>query len=93
MHGSPGRSEYKVPTSSDPTFTSYTPEQAQAYAQARLSYPRELYEIVINHHKRTGGQLTVLVDIGCGPGLLGVLHETWLVTLRGWRLDWTRASK
>ncbi|EED17405.1 conserved hypothetical protein [Talaromyces stipitatus ATCC 10500] len=53
---------------SDLTFTTYTATQAQTYAQTRLSYPRKLYDTVINHHTSTGGNLNVLADVGCGPG-------------------------
>jgi ubiquinone/menaquinone biosynthesis C-methylase UbiE len=55
-------------SSLDPTFSSYTKPQAQKYAQARLSYPSQLYETIVTHHTQTGGQLDTLVDVGCGPG-------------------------
>ncbi|OKL60834.1 hypothetical protein UA08_03753 [Talaromyces atroroseus] len=58
-----------MPTAqSDPTFTNYTRSQAQGYLKNRLSYPKKLYETIINFHTSTGGQLDVLADIGCGPG-------------------------
>lgn len=55
-------------TNADPTFRNYTNEQAKIYAAHRLSYPPKLYEIVINHHKKTGGQFNLVLDLGCGPG-------------------------
>ncbi|CRG87810.1 hypothetical protein PISL3812_04831 [Talaromyces islandicus] len=55
-------------SSLDPTFSSYTKSQAQKYAQARLSYPSQLYDTIITHHTQTGGQLGTLADVGCGPG-------------------------
>ena len=57
-----------MPSISDPTFTTFTRTQAQSYAQNRLSYPKELYETIIEYHTSTGGQLNVLADVGCGPG-------------------------
>lgn len=53
---------------SDPTFRRYTDDQAKVYAAQRLSYPSELYEAILAHHSATGGQLGLLVDVGCGPG-------------------------
>lgn len=52
----------------DPTFRSYSAEEAKKYATHRLSYPEELYNKVIEHHKATGGQFNILFDVGCGPG-------------------------
>ncbi|PWY77003.1 hypothetical protein BO70DRAFT_388390 [Aspergillus heteromorphus CBS 117.55] len=53
---------------SDPTFRNYTSTQAQKYAEARTSYPKELYDIVLRHHEQTGGTFHTLLDVGCGPG-------------------------
>ena len=53
---------------SDPTFRSYNSEQAKVYASQRLSYPELLYSAVLSHHSSTGGQLGLLLDVGCGPG-------------------------
>ncbi|KAM0142673.1 hypothetical protein ACHAP3_001779 [Botrytis cinerea] len=53
---------------SDPTFRNYTSKQAATYAAHRLSYPAKLYETVINHHEKTGGQFNRVLDLGCGPG-------------------------
>lgn len=61
---------YKIMASipHDPTFRSYTAEEAKAYATHRLSYPQELYNEILNYHASTGGQFGLLFDIGCGPG-------------------------
>ncbi|KAK3312821.1 S-adenosyl-L-methionine-dependent methyltransferase [Apodospora peruviana] len=56
-------------TTTEKTFTAYTPEQAKGYVQARLNYHPNVYQAVLNHHTSTGGKLTTLLDIGCGPGL------------------------
>ncbi|TGO89911.1 hypothetical protein BPOR_0087g00030 [Botrytis porri] len=53
---------------SDPTFRNYTSQQAATYAAHRLSYPSKLYETVITHHQKTGGQFHLVLDLGCGPG-------------------------
>lgn len=53
---------------SDPTFRNYDPEQAQKYAESRLSYPAPLYDAIINFHTQSKGRSHVLADIGCGPG-------------------------
>ena len=53
---------------SDPTFRNYDRSQAKQYAESRLSYPSELYNIVLRHHAQTGGQFNTLLDVGCGPG-------------------------
>jgi len=53
---------------SDPTFRSYTAEQAKYYGSQRLSYAAALYDLVLNHHAATGGQFGLTVDVGCGPG-------------------------
>ncbi|KAL3458256.1 S-adenosyl-L-methionine-dependent methyltransferase [Aspergillus heterothallicus] len=51
------------------TFRSYTAEQGKTYVQNRLDYHPNLYNTVRTHHTSTGGQLDLLLDIGCGPGL------------------------
>jgi len=53
---------------SDPTFRSYSSEQAKIYATHRLSYAQALYETVLNHHSATAGHFGLLLDVGCGPG-------------------------
>src|SRR5271156_2446026 len=55
-------------TSTDPTFRSYNATQAQSYSQGRGSYPDELVRVICDHHARTGGLFTQLLDVGCGPG-------------------------
>ncbi|TEY40325.1 hypothetical protein BOTCAL_0438g00040 [Botryotinia calthae] len=54
--------------SSDPTFRNYTSKQAATYATHRLSYPAKLYETVVNHHEKTGGQFNRVLDLRYGPG-------------------------
>lgn len=56
------------PTPKDPTFRSYSAEQAKAYATHRLSYEPAIYDTVLNFHSETGGQFGLLLDVGCGPG-------------------------
>lgn len=59
----------RVPSKpNDPTFRSYSTEQAKVYASQRLSYPEVLYNAVLEHHASTGGQFGLLLDVGCGPG-------------------------
>jgi SAM-dependent methyltransferase len=53
---------------SDPTFRSYTKEQGITYAQSRGGYPPKLYQLVMDRHLSTGGQLNYILDVGCGPG-------------------------
>jgi trans-aconitate 3-methyltransferase len=53
---------------SDPTFRSYTAEQAKTYASRRLSYPHAFYDAILSRHSATGGQFNLLLDVGCGPG-------------------------
>jgi SAM-dependent methyltransferase len=50
------------------TFRSFTPEQSANYAANRLDYYPRLYNILLNHHQSTGGQLNTVLDVGCGPG-------------------------
>lgn len=56
------------PTPKETTFSSYNAAQGKAYASVRPDYHPELYQLIIDHHKTTGGQLDTLIDIGCGPG-------------------------
>lgn len=55
-------------SASDPTFRNYTSAQAAAYVASRVSYRDALYEEIIAYHKKTGGFLDRLLDVGCGPG-------------------------
>jgi trans-aconitate 3-methyltransferase len=57
-----------APFSSEKTFRSYTHEQGATYAQNRRGYHPNLYQIILDHHTSTGGQLTTILDVGCGPG-------------------------
>ncbi|OAX78949.1 hypothetical protein ACJ72_06740 [Emergomyces africanus] len=50
------------------TFRSYTPGQGSTYAQSRPGYDPEIYQLVVDHHTSTGGQLGTILDVGCGPG-------------------------
>lgn len=50
------------------TFKAYTPSQGKAYAKGRRDYHPSLYRGVMDKHTTTGGQLTTLLDVGCGPG-------------------------
>jgi SAM-dependent methyltransferase len=53
---------------SDPTFRSYSSEQAKFYSSQRFSYDPAIYDVVLDYHSTTGGQLGLVLDIGCGPG-------------------------
>ncbi|OCL01852.1 methyltransferase domain-containing protein [Glonium stellatum] len=59
---------HPAPFSPEKTFRSYTHEQGAKYAQRRPSYHPNLYQTIIDHHTSTGGQLDILLDVGCGPG-------------------------
>jgi SAM-dependent methyltransferase len=50
------------------TFSSYTPDQGKIYAEARRDYHPNLYQQIIARHSTFSGQLTTLLDVGCGPG-------------------------
>jgi ubiquinone/menaquinone biosynthesis C-methylase UbiE len=52
----------------DPTFRSYTSDQAKLYASGRPSYGSAVYDLILKHHSETGGQFNLLLDLGCGPG-------------------------
>lgn len=53
---------------SDPTFRLYSAADAKTYATHRLSYSQALYDTVLKHHTKTGGDCGLLLDVGCGPG-------------------------
>lgn len=55
-------------TVSDPTFRSYSADEAKVYATNRLSYSEALYNVILQHHASTGGKFNLLLDVGCGPG-------------------------
>jgi SAM-dependent methyltransferase len=50
------------------TFRAFTPAQSTNYAQNRRDYHPRLYSALLSHHQSTGGRLTTLLDVGCGPG-------------------------
>ncbi|KAK3395300.1 methyltransferase [Podospora didyma] len=50
------------------TFKSFTKDQGANYAAHRSPYDTKVYDLIIQHHTATGGHLTTLVDVGCGPG-------------------------
>jgi trans-aconitate 3-methyltransferase len=52
----------------DPTFRSYSAEEAKLYAASRLSYSQSTYNKILDHHSATGGKFDLLLDVGCGPG-------------------------
>lgn len=57
-----------VPEVSEKTFSAYNKSQGQAYAAARPDYHPHLYEVLLDHHVSSGGQLDTAIDLGCGPG-------------------------
>jgi len=54
--------------SAETTFRSFNHEQGTNYAQHRRDYHPRLYQILVDHHTSTGGQLNTILDVGCGPG-------------------------
>jgi ubiquinone/menaquinone biosynthesis C-methylase UbiE len=61
-------SQSNPPSVTEKTFTKFTQSQGTNYAQNRKNYHPTLYKTILSHHTSTGGQLTALLDIGCGPG-------------------------
>jgi len=55
-------------TVTDPTFRSYSAEEAKFYSVSRLSYSQNVHNKVLDHHTTTGGNFDLLLDVGCGPG-------------------------
>ena len=55
-------------TAQDPTFRTYSAEEARLYAASRLSYSQKTYDKVLDYHITTGGKFDLLLDVGCGPG-------------------------
>ncbi|KIW73511.1 hypothetical protein PV04_01624 [Phialophora macrospora] len=53
----------------DPTFRNYDAASAQRYLQHRPGYADKLIELVISHHTSSGGDLDLVLDVGCGPGI------------------------
>ena len=52
----------------DPTFRSYSAQQAGAYARHRGSYASPIIQEVINYHSSLGGAFCMVLDVGCGTG-------------------------
>ncbi|KAI1097425.1 S-adenosyl-L-methionine-dependent methyltransferase [Jackrogersella minutella] len=52
----------------DPTFRSFNSAQASAYAANRGTYSSNIIQEVIAYHDSTGGERTVVLDVGCGTG-------------------------
>jgi SAM-dependent methyltransferase len=52
----------------DPTFRSYKPDQAAAYAKGRGSYPEALYRAILEYHHSKNAGFDVILDVGCGTG-------------------------
>jgi SAM-dependent methyltransferase len=53
---------------SDTTCRNYAPAAAAQYAALRPGYPEKVINTVIEVHKATGGEMGILLDVGCGPG-------------------------
>ncbi|KAJ1337803.1 trans-aconitate 3-methyltransferase [Microdochium nivale] len=58
-------------SAADPTFRHYTPDDAFTYARHRQDYHTSVYQLVLEHHRATGGRFGTLLDVGCGPGTAG----------------------
>ncbi|KAJ9608196.1 hypothetical protein H2200_007184 [Cladophialophora chaetospira] len=52
----------------DPTFRNYDSASAQKYLKLRPGPPKKLIDLVISQHTSSGGQLNLILDVGCGPG-------------------------
>ncbi|KAF2100189.1 methyltransferase domain-containing protein [Rhizodiscina lignyota] len=57
-----------APHTEEKTFRAYTSQQGKDYAQHRFGYSPSLYQAIIDYHKG-GGQLDIILDVGCGPGV------------------------
>ena len=55
--------------SEESTFRSYNEADSKLYAQLRRKYHPSLYTTLLTHHTSTGGHLSHVLDLGCGPGL------------------------
>jgi SAM-dependent methyltransferase len=55
--------------SEESTFRSYNEADSKLYAQLRRKYHPSVYNTLLTHHTFTGGQLSHVLDLGCGPGL------------------------
>ncbi|KAJ9640691.1 hypothetical protein H2204_003320 [Knufia peltigerae] len=54
--------------SQEKTFSTYNADQGRAYSEIRRDYDPGVYRTILDHHTSTGGQLDILLDVGCGPG-------------------------
>lgn len=52
----------------DKTFRNLQASQAVNYAATRKGYPQALIKYIVDHHRATGGETKLLLDVGCGPG-------------------------
>lgn len=62
--------------SNEQTFRSYTPSDAELYAQNRQRYSDGLYQKIFDYHTSTGGELGTVVDVGCGRKYLPTPAQT-----------------
>jgi SAM-dependent methyltransferase len=51
------------------TFRSYANSDSETYAALRKKYHPSVYQTILDLHTSTNGQLTHVLDLGCGPGL------------------------
>ncbi|KAK1750326.1 S-adenosyl-L-methionine-dependent methyltransferase [Echria macrotheca] len=51
------------------TFRSFSKEDGAKYALYRFNYSPNLYQMVLDYHKSSGGQFDTVLDVGCGPGI------------------------
>ncbi|KAF8316876.1 S-adenosyl-L-methionine-dependent methyltransferase [Clavulina sp. PMI_390] len=40
----------------------------EEYTASRPLYPKQLYDIIFQHHSKAGGKYSRALDVGCGPG-------------------------
>ncbi|TVY73140.1 putative methyltransferase [Lachnellula suecica] len=57
-----------TPKVNDPTFRSYSADQAKVYASHRAGYNAAIYKVIFDHHTAAGGHYDLVLDCGCGPG-------------------------
>lgn len=50
------------------TFRNLSTDVAANYAATRKGYPPALVKYIVDHHRATGGETKLLLDVGCGPG-------------------------
>ncbi|KAJ6101942.1 hypothetical protein N7486_004369 [Penicillium sp. IBT 16267x] len=59
----------KAPFTPEKTYSNFNQAKGEAYANLRPRYHPSIYQMVMDHHNTTGGQLDILLDVGCGPGI------------------------